>query len=129
MTQLQWFRLLAPEFSALSDAQVSALLTAAAVFVSVTGLNTDQANAALALYAAHLQWITVNRASGSSSSVGNVKSEREGDLARTYSSISGDDTWLGQSPYGLQFTEIMRAAVGGCIMTRYGMDVPNGACY
>lgn len=128
MTQLQWFRFFAPEFAALSDAQVTALLAAAAVFVSTSGLNTDQANAALALYAAHLQWATVNRASVGSSA-GNVISEKEGDLSRSYGSMQGDDTWLGQSPYGLQFIEVMRPAVGGCIMTRYGMGVPSGACY
>lgn len=123
MTSLQWFRLLAPEFAALSDAQVNALVTAASLLVSTNGLNSDQAAAALALYGAHLQWLTVNR-TGSSSTVGNIKSEKEGDLSRTYSSVSGDDTWIGQSPYGLQFEEIMRAATGGCIMTRYGIAGP-----
>ena len=120
MTQLQWFRFFASEFSALTDAQVTALLTAAAIFVDTSGLNTDQANAALALYAAHLQWVSVNHTSAGSSS-GNVKSEKEGDLSRTYGNMQGDDTWIGQSPYGLQFNDIMRAKVGGCIMTRYGI--------
>lgn len=123
MTQLQWFRLLASEFSALTDAEVNALIAAATVFVSTSGLNTDQANAALALYAAHLQWVSVNRTS-TGSSQGSVTSEKEGDLARTYGTMQGDDTWLGQSPYGQQFNDIMRAAVGGCIMTRYGIAGP-----
>lgn len=121
MTTLQWFRMFASEFSALTDAEVNALLTAAAVFVSVGGLNADQANAALALYAAHLQWVSVNHTSGSSSYSGNIKSEKEGDLSRTYGTMQGDDTWIGQSPYGQQFNDIMRAAIGGCIMTRYGI--------
>ena len=123
MTQLQWFRLLASEFSALTDAQVNALLTAAAVFVDTSGLNTDQANAALALYAAHLQWVSVNRTSVGASQV-NITSEKEGDLSRTYGTMQGDDTWIGQSPYGQQFNDIMRAKVGGRIMTRYGIDGP-----
>lgn len=123
MTSLQWFRFFASEFSALTDAEVNALIAAATVFVSTAGLNTDQANAALALYAAHLQWVSVNHTSGSEIK-GNVKSEKEGDLARTYASMKGDDTWLGQSPYGLQFNDIMMAKVGGCIMTRYGIDGP-----
>ena len=120
MSQLQWFRFFASEFSALTDAEVNALLTAADVFVSTNGLNTDQANAVLALYAAHLQWVSVNRTSAGSSQ-GNITSEKEGDLSRSYGSMQGEDTWLGQSPYGLQFNDIMRAAVGGCIMTRYGI--------
>lgn len=119
MTQLQWFRLLASEFSALTDSQVNALLSAAAVFVDTNGLNTDQANAALALYAAHLQWVSVYHTS--STKTGNVTSEKEGDLSRTYGAMQGDDTWIGQSPYGQQFNDIMRAKVGGCIMTRYGI--------
>lgn len=120
MTQLQWFRLLASEFSALTDAQVNALLSAAAVFVDTSGLNTDQANAAMALYAAHLQWISVNRTSIGASQ-GNITSEKEGDLQRSYSGMKNEDTWIGQSPYGQQFNDIMRAKVGGCIMTRYGI--------
>jgi hypothetical protein len=125
MTSLQWFRILAPEFSALTDAQVNALIAAATVFVSTAGLNTDQANAALALYAAHLQWITVNH-TGSGSNSGNVKSEREGDLSRTYGTMQGDDTWIGQSPYGMQFNDIMKAVTGSCLMTRYGLTIPQG---
>ena len=124
MTSLQWFRLLAPEFSALTDAQVNALIAAATVFVSTKGLNTDQSNAALALYAAHLQWVTVNRASSDSS--GNIKSEREGDLSRTYAEMKDEDTWIGQSPYGMQFNDIMKAATGSCLMTRYGLTIPQG---
>lgn len=123
MTTVQWFRMFASEFSALTDAQVNALLTAAAVFVSTSGLNTDQANAALALYAAHLQWVSVNHTSGSEIK-GNVKSEKEGDLSRTYGTMQGDDTWLGQSPYGLQFIDVMKPKTGACIMTRYGIDGP-----
>ena len=119
MTQLQWFRLLASEFSALTDAQVNALLSAASVFVDTSGLNTDQANAALALYAAHMQWVSVYHTS--STKTGNVTSEKEGDIARTYGTMQGDDTWIGQSPYGQQFNDIMRAATGSCIMTRYGI--------
>lgn len=125
MTSLEWFRLLATEFSALTDAQVNALLAAAAVFVSTAGLNTDQANAALALYAAHLQWVSVNHTS-STKSAGNVKSESEGDLSRTYGVMQGDDTWIGQSPYGMQFNDIMKAVTGSCLMTRYGLTIPQG---
>lgn len=125
MTSIQWFRLLAPEFASLTDAQVNALLSAASVFVSTSGLNTDQANAALALYAAHLQWVTVN-CTGSSAISGTVKSEREGDLSRTYADMVGENTWIGQSPYGKQFNDIMKAATGSCLMTRYGLTVPQG---
>ena len=118
MTQLQWFRFFASEYSTLTDAEVAVLLSAASVFVDTNGLNTDQSNAALALYAAHLQWISVNRTSLTSPS-GNVKSEKEGDLSRTYAEMDGEDTWIGQSPYGMQFNDLMRVKSGSCIMTRF----------
>lgn len=121
MTQLQWFRFFAPEFSTLSDVEVGVLLTAAAVFVDTNGLTEGQANSALALYAAHLQWVKVNQTSAGASYSGSIKSEKEGDLSRTYADMDGDTTWIGQSPYGLQFNSIMAAKVGGCIMTRYGV--------
>lgn len=124
MTSLEWFRLLAPAYSTLTDAQVNALLTASAIFVNVSCLDTDRANAATALYAAHLQWAG-QASANNGGTVGNIKSEREGDLSRTYGSLSGDNTWVGQSPYGLQYLDIVKVCSGAGIMTRFG-DSPPG---
>lgn len=123
MTQLEWFRILAPEFASTPDATVNAQLAAAALFVNVGCLDTDRANAAAALYAAHMMWAAANAGSGAS---GAIKSEREGDLSRTFGSIKGDDSWLGQSPYGLQYLDITAVCFGSGLMTRYGNDIPQG---
>lgn len=124
MTALQWFRFFATEFSALSDADVTVLLTAAGLFVKVDGLDTDRANAANALYAAHLQWVKTYR-QGVDGIHGAVASEREGDLSRSYNAIRGGDSWLGQSPYGLQYLDIIKVLTGSTIMTRFS-QVPGG---
>lgn len=124
MTQLEWFRLLAPAYSALTDEQVTALLTASALFVNVSCLDDDRANAATALYAAHLQWVG-QASAGNGGIVGNIKSEREGDLSRTYGNLNGDDTWIGQSPYGLQYMDIVKVCSGAGIMTRFGSNPPG----
>jgi hypothetical protein len=75
-----------------------------------------------ALYAAHLLWVTNRQASGSSGGVGAIKREKEGDLEREYGEIKGGDSWLTQSPYGLQYRDLTRACYGLGIMTR----VPDG---
>lgn len=124
MTQLEWFRFFASEFSSLSDDQVNALLAAASLFVALDGLDEDRANAATALYAAHMQWLKTYRQGGEATH-GSVSSEREGDLSRSYNMLHGSDSWLGQSPYGLQFLEIVRAITGSTIMTRFS-QVPGG---
>lgn len=118
-TQLEYFRQFAPEFAALTDTVVGNWLTTAGLFVKAGCLDAERAALATALYAAHLAWVTQNQASGSGTS-GTIKSEREGDLSRTYGSLSGDDSWIGQSPYGQQYLSITSACVGSTIMTRYG---------
>lgn len=123
MTQLEWFRLLAPAYSSLTDEQVQALLTASALFVNVSCLDEERANAATALYAAHLKW-TIDKSASGGGTTGNIKSEREGDLSRTYGSLTGDDSWIGQSPYGLQYLDITKVCSGIGIMTRFGDNPP-----
>lgn len=124
MTALQWFRFFATEFSSLTDEEVGALITAAALFCNLEGLDADRANAATALYAAHIQWLKTYR-QGSEGMHGSVASEREGDLSRSYNKLYGSDSWLGQSPYGLQYLEITKVLTGATIMTRFS-QVPGG---
>lgn len=124
MTSLEWFRFFAPEYAALSDADVTALLTAAELFVYAPCLVGDKLNAAYALYAAHMRSLQVLSASGNGFR-GAVISEKEGDLSRTYASgqSSGDPLW-NSSVYGPQYLALVKECFGATIMTRFGSSLP-----
>ena len=113
MTELEYFRLLAPEFASVPDATVNSWLTMAGNLIVVGCLDAERAAMAQALYAAHL--LTLSTAGGA---VGAVVSEREGDLSRTYATIKGGDTVLGSTSYGQQYIELTRPCSGVNIMTR-----------
>lgn len=113
MTELEYFRLLAPEFACVPDATVNSWLTMAGNLIVVGCLDAERAAMAQALYAAHL--LTLSTAGGA---VGAVVSEREGDLSRTYATIKGCDTVLGSTSYGQQYIELTRPCFGVNIMTR-----------
>ena len=113
MTELEYFRLLAPEFASVPDATVNQWLSVAGNITETGCLDTERAAMAQALYAAHL--LTLSTAGGA---VGAVVSEREGDLSRTYATIKGCDTVLGSTSYGQQYIELTRPCFGVNIMTR-----------
>lgn len=115
MSPLQYFRLFAPAFASIDDATVSQWLTVAESMVNVGCLDTERQNMAIAYYAAHLMSITESASSGAS---GPIKSEKEGDLSRSYGAVSGDATWLGQTPYGLAYLNLSSACAGASILTR-----------
>ena len=113
MTELEYFRLLAPEFASVPDATVNSWLTMAGNLIVVGCLDAERAAMAQSLYAAHL--LTLSTAGGA---VGAVVSEREGDLSRTYATIKGCDTLLGSTSYGQQYIDLTRPCFGVNIMTR-----------
>ena len=113
MTELEYFRLLAPEFASVPDATVNQWLSVAGNITETGCLDTERAAMAQALYAAHL--LTLSTAGGA---VGAVVSEREGELSRTYVTIKGCDTVLGSTSYGQQYIELTRPCFGVNIMTR-----------
>ena len=113
MTELDYFRLLAPEFAGVADATVNQWLSVAGNLTETGCLDTERAAMAQALYAAHL--LTLSTAGGA---VGAVVSEREGDLSRTYATIKGCDTVLGSTSYGQQYIDLTRPCFGVNIMTR-----------
>jgi hypothetical protein len=117
MTALEYFRLLAPEFSSVPDATVSSWLTVAGNLIA-TCPDPERAAMALALYAAHMLKLSLASGNGASAAQGAVTSEREGDLQRTYGEVKGGDTWLGQSTYGQQYLDVTRGCFGAGIMTR-----------
>lgn len=118
MTTLEYFRLFANEFSAMSDAIVNTWIGIAENLVNTNGLDDERAKMATALYTAHLIAIASRASAGNGLVSGALQSEREGDLSRSYVAVKGSDTWLGQSAYGMQYLDIIRAVYGMGIMTR-----------
>lgn len=118
MSPIEYFRVIAKQFASVDDATVNVWLTIAALNAP-NCLIGDSANLAQAYYAAHLLYLDAEAANGAGGR-GNIKSEREGDLSRTYGTISGDDTWLGSSPYGQQYVNMTLGCAGAGIMTRFG---------
>lgn len=122
MTTLEWFRFFAPEYASVSDVDVAILVTATGTLANLGCLTGDNANAAIALYAAHLQWMKANASGGLN---GSLKMRKEGDLAEQYvGRIAGDNSVVGQSPYGLQFISMTAPCFMGA-MTRFEF-VPGG---
>lgn len=115
-TSLQYFRLFATEFASVIDATVNTWLGIAAQDVYAPCLSTEELARANALMAAHLMKLSSDAASGVA---GPIKSEREGDLSRTYGSVSGDNTVLGSTIYGMQYLQLTERCFGASIMTRY----------
>lgn len=116
MTTLEWFRFFAPEYATVSDAEVAILVTATGTLANIGCLTGDNANAATALYAAHLQWVRTNSSSGLN---GNLKMRKEGDLTEQYDTgKSASVSALSQSPYGVQFIDMTAPCFMGA-MTRF----------
>jgi hypothetical protein len=118
MTPLEYFRVLAPEFAAVPDASVNVWLQMALDEINVECLDVERAARAQALYAAHLLKTSSSAATGSGG-MGQVTSEKEGDLQRTYATLSNSTTWIGSTPYGQMYLEITRVCGGVGILTRF----------
>ncbi|MCW2763983.1 MAG: hypothetical protein JWR85_4184 [Marmoricola sp.] len=120
MTALQYFRQFAAEFNNLADEVVTQWLSSAAIFVPAPDPVTEKSKLAQALYAAHLCWINKFQKGGHR---GVVTAEKDGDLSRNYKPIEGADTFLGQSPYGMQYKNLYLGAFRlPAILTRYGSN-------
>jgi hypothetical protein len=122
-TSLEYFRIIAKQFSSVSDAEVNVWLDIAGLNANTACLMGDRANLALALYAAHLLSLDAANQIGEGGR-GDILSEREGDLSRTYGAAVNDGEWIGQSPYGQQYANMMLGCFGATIMTRFGDSPP-----
>ena len=118
MTELQYFRLLAPEFAGVADATVQQWLSVAGNLASTGCLDAEREAMARALYAAHMLSLTTRSGQGGAAALGAVTSEKEGDLQRSYGGVKGGDTYMGQTSYGQQYLDITKACFGAAIMTR-----------
>lgn len=121
---LKVFRVIAPEFSNLTDEEVTAMLELFAPMVSKNTFGTKY-NLALAYFVAHI--IALNgvyaTAQGSSTdgSVAGIKREKEGDLEREYAIPDASDymSLLYKTYYGRMYLQIMKLCAIG-IKTRFG---------
>lgn len=121
---LKVFRVIAPEFSNLTDEEVTAMLELFAPMVSKNTFGIKY-NLALAYFVAHI--IALNglyaTAQGSSTdgSVAGIKREKEGDLEREYAIPDASDymSLLYKTYYGRMYLQIMKMCAIG-IKTRFG---------
>lgn len=121
---LKVFRVIAPEFSNLTDEEVTAMLELFSPMVSKNTFGTKY-NLALAYFVAHI--LALNgvyaTAQGSSTdgSVAGVKREKEGDLEREYAIPDASDymSLLYKTYYGRMYLQIMKLCAIG-IKTRFG---------
>lgn len=139
MSSLDYFRMVAPQYATLSDADVVSWLSMANLLYEASCLNTNQNNLAGAYLAAHL--ISMNQLQSSmtegSDECGSISSsepiarttlisEKEGDLQRSYANPytnSNSDSKSGASSYkdtfyGKMFLQITAPCFGGGILTR-----------
>ena len=121
------FRTIAPAYKDKTDEEVLSGLAFVADMVSEKrfGKKTEKALATLIAHIFAMEdTISADGATGSSTVSGAVKSEREGDLERTYADdVSGSntdiDSWLKKTAYGRMFLAI-RAMCIISVMTRMG---------
>lgn len=123
-TQLEAFRLLIPEFAATSDADVQAFLDLAPHFIDPMQYAESVRGLALVYQAASLMYRKKQSETGSSSG-GELASEKEGDLARSYFKGGGVGVKGASSDIYAQQLDTLSLAVGG-IMTRYGTVSAQG---
>lgn len=125
-TPLEIFRVIAPEFAAISDTDVQNRIELASAFICA-GDYGKNATLALALMAAHLLALPggVNGgvAGDGSTSSGRVVSRREGDLSFTYGEVSSGKANSYASITGTTYADLLNAlrrkAGGGIgLMTR-----------
>ena len=122
---LSVFRVIAPEFSTMTDNEVRALIGLFAPMVSKSTFGAKY-SLAVAYFIAHVitlqnQYTTGTAGSSSSPAVAGVKREREGDLEREYAIPDSSDymSLLYQTYYGRFYLQLMKMCAIG-IKTRFG---------
>ena len=118
------FRVIAPEFSQMTDAQVKAIITLYQGFVSKKTFG-EKYNLAVAYITAHMialnKLYTTTEGASTSSSIADIKREKEGDLEREYAIPDASDymSLLYKTYYGRMYLQIMKLCSIG-IKTRFG---------
>lgn len=117
MTQLEYVRLVGPEFAAISDVDVQKFLDMAALFIDVSRLPEDKQDLALALKSCSLM-ADKQASAGGMSHGGVIQSEKEGDLSRSFSFGAAHNGFKVKNNYEQQL-DLLYMSAGGNIMTRF----------
>ena len=121
---LKVFRVIAPEFTPMTDGEVMELIEVYKGLVSKKTFG-DKYNLALAYFIAHILSLnnvyTTTAGASSDASVAGVKREKEGDLEREYAIPDASDfmSLLYKTYYGRMYLQIMKLCAIG-IKTRFG---------
>ena len=121
---LKVFRVIAPEFTPMTDGEVMELLEVYKGLVSKKTFG-DKYSLALAYFIAHILSLnnvyTTTAGASSDASVAGVKREKEGDLEREYAIPDASDymSLLYKTYYGRMYLQIMKLCAIG-IKTRFG---------
>ncbi len=120
ITQLEVVRLIAPEFSAVSDEDVQKFIDMASLYLDAELVPEDRRGLVLALKACSLM---VDRAASEdgASHGGNLTREKEGDLERGYSYGGASGKASAKNIYEQQLDTIYAGVLGGNVMVRYGL--------
>lgn len=114
-TSLEYFRLVAPEFSDELVVSVNSFIELAAAFIDPAIF--ANAELALAYQAASLMYQQKQSAGGVSNGMA-ITMEKEGDLARQYRS---SNTGINKDIYMQALDKLAVQFIGSSIMTRYGV--------
>ena len=114
---LALFRSVAPEFQAKTDEEILALIENTKVYISEKRFGKRYWHALVYLAAHTLKLSVISDAKGSDSTAfAGIKSEREGDLERTYGdSNANDGSMLALTYYGRMFKAIRKTCIVGAI--------------
>lgn len=116
-TQLEAFRMVAPEFDAESDTMVQNFLDLSPLYINPDIYPVESRGLAIVLKAASLMFNRKKSATGSSGG-GAVVEEKEGDLMRKYATTA--DSLKAVDIYESQLNQLSLGIVGAGIMTRIG---------
>jgi len=120
-TQLEAFRLLIPEFSAISDVDVQKFLDLAPLYIDPERFSDDNRGLALAYQAASLMYSQKQSQLQLSSGAGLIR-EKEGDLERQYADTYSNK--YGTSPknmYDNMLIKLFKQGTGANILTRMAL--------
>ena len=114
---LALFRSVAPEFKAKTDEEILNLLENTKVYISEKRFGKRYGHALVFLAAHTLKLSDISAAEGSDSTAfAGIKSEREGDLERTYGdSNANDESMLMLTYYGKTFKAIRKTCIVSAI--------------
>lgn len=130
-TQLEIFRLVAPEFAASSDTDVQKFLDLAPLFIDPMRYPEESRGLILVYQAASLMYRqglssgTVSGGTGGS----NLIREKEGDLERAWgrtSSSAATSKFGERNMYDVLLDQLTLGVDGAPIMTRFGTTIPQG---